>query len=404
MPRSPWASMARMTHENNPGEPGALQGDILMDGSFYARGEQSVTAAFAEVVAPVLDSLEIDAAGRVDHYNTSAGTAATPKIGFKWTVIPQLAFRGTFAKGFRAPGIAESGNAASASSVAPAPADPVRCPVTNSVQDCGYAGSAVAVLTTSNPHLKPETSRSYTFGVIVEPFRNNALTVDYFYIKRDGEIAPAPYSLESAIRTPVPPGAALPGTIIEYLTPYVNSSYSITAGIDFGWKTLFDLGPYGRITTSLDATHLIQSQQTFGDVTYYYVGTVGPTALSGSTGTPANRGTLTIDWTRGPLSLGTTLNYRSAMQGIDESLGAPFTCLQLSATNPHCYVAGFGYANVYGQYRVDEHMQFMVNVTNVTNRLPPLDNVTYGGQNYDASYDQAGAIGRFMEATFRYRF
>ena len=26
----------------------------------------------------------------------------------------------------------------------------------------------------------------------------------------------------------------------------------------------------------------------------------------------------------------------------------PPTCLQLSATNPHCYVAGFGYANVYG--------------------------------------------------------
>jgi iron complex outermembrane receptor protein len=102
--------------------------------------------------------------------------------------------------------------------------------------------------------------------------------------------------------------------------------------------------------------------------------------------------------------LGSVLNYRSAMQGIDQSLGAPFTCLQLSETNPHCYVAGFGYANVYGQYRINEHMQFMVNVTNVTNRLPPLDNVTYGGMNYDASYDQAGAIGRFMEATFRYRF
>jgi iron complex outermembrane receptor protein len=395
---------SRMTHEDNPGEPYALQGNILMDGSFFAHGEQTVSAAFVEFAAPVFDSLEIDAAGRVDHYNTSAGTAATPKIGFKWTVIPQLAFRGTFAKGFRAPGIAESGNAGSASSVAPAPADPIRCPVTNSVQDCGYAGSAVALLTRSNSNLKPETSRSYTFGAIIEPFRHNALTVDYFYIKRDGEIASAPYSIENAIRTPVPPGSALPGTIIEYLTPYVNASYSIVAGMDFGWKTLLDLGSFGQITTSLDASHLIQQQQTFGDVTYYYAGTVGPTALSGSTGTPANRGMLTIDWTRGPLSLGTVLNYRSAMQGIDQSLGAPFTCLQLSSTNPHCYVAGFGYANVYGQYRINEHMQAMVNVTNVTNRLPPLDNVTYGGMNYDASFDQAGAIGRFMEATFRYRF
>lgn len=398
---------ARMIHENNPGEPDAIEGNILMDGSFYAKGEQTVSAAFGEIVAPVFDSLEIDAAGRVDHYNTSAGTAATPKIGLKWTVIPQLALRGTFAEGFRAPGIAESGNAGSASSVAPAPVDPVRCPATGSVQDCGLPGSSVAVLTTSNPNLKPETSRSYTGGIIVEPFHQNALTVDYFYIKRSHEISPAPYSLESAIRTPVPPGSALPGTIIEYLTPYVNSSYSITAGIDAGWRTLFDLGHFGRITTILDATHLIQQQQTFGDVTYHFVGTVGPTALSGSTGTPANRGTLTIDWTRGPLSLGAVLNYRSAMQGIDPELdtpGSPPTCLQLSATNPHCYVAGFGYANVYGQYSIDEHMQVMVNVTNVTNRLPPLDTVTYGGQNYDASYDQAGAIGRFMELTLRYRF
>jgi iron complex outermembrane recepter protein len=395
---------SRIVHQNNPGEPYALAGDILMDGSFYAKGSQTVSAAFAELAAPVLNSLEVDAAGRVDHYNTSAGTAVTPKVGFKWTVIPQIALRGTFALGFRAPGIAESGNAGSASSVAPAPVDPIRCPVTGSVGDCGGPGSAVAVLTTSNPNLKPETSRSYTFGVILEPIRHNALTVDYFYIRRDREISPAPYSLDNAIRTPAPPGSTLPGPIIEYLTPYVNASYSVTAGVDAGWKTLLDLGGYGAITTTLDVTHLIQSQQTFDGVTYHYVGTVGPTALSGSTGTPANRGNFTVDWTRGPLSLGTTLNYRSAMQGIDESLGFPVQCLQLSATNPHCYVAGFGYANVYGQYNVNEHLQVMANVTNVTNRLPALDNVTYGGMNYDASFDQAGAIGRFMEATVRYRF
>jgi iron complex outermembrane receptor protein len=389
---------SRIVQQNNPGEPYALQGDILMDGSFYARGSQSVSAAFAELVAPVFNSLEIDAAGRVDHYNTSAGTAFTPKVGFKWTVIPQIAFRGTYAQGFRAPGIAESGNAGSASSVAPAPVDPVRCPVTNAIGDCGGPGSSVALLTRSNPNLKPEKSRSYTFGVIAEPLPHNALTVDYFYIRRDHEIASAPYSLENAIRTPAPPGSALPGPIIEYLTPYVNASYSIAAGIDAGWKTLLDLGRYGVVTTRIDATHLIQQQQTFGDVTYHFVGTVGPTALSGSTGTPANRGAL---------SLGTTLNYRSAMQGIDASLtapGSPPNCLQLSSTNPHCYVAGFGYANVYGQYQVSSHLQVMANITNVTNRLPPLDTVTYGGQNYDASYDQAGAIGRFMELTVRYRY
>ena len=314
---------ARIVHENNPGQPNALAGNILMDGSFFARGSQSVSAAFAEIAAPVLDSLEIDAAGRVDHYNTSAGTAFTPKVGFKWTVIPQLALRGTFAKGFRAPGIAESGTAGSASSVAPAPADPIRCPVTGSVADCGLAGSAVAVLTRSNPDLKPETSNSYTFGVIVEPFKHIAATVDYFYIKRDREIAAAPYSLDNAIRTPAPPGSALPGQIIEYLTPYVNASYSITAGIDVGWKTLFDLGSYGRITTIFDASHLIQSQQTFDGVTYHYVGTVGPTALSGSTGTPSNRGTLHRRLEPGRLVLGRHLQLPRRHGGHRRIAGIP---------------------------------------------------------------------------------
>jgi outer membrane receptor protein involved in Fe transport len=90
------------------------------------------------------------------------------------------------------------------------------------------------------------------------------------------------------------------------------------------------------------------------------------------------------------------------MQGVDESDGT--TCLQLSDTNPHCYVAGFGYATVYGQYQVNQQLDLTGTITNVTNRLPPLDTATYGGQNYDASLDQAGAVGRYMEAAFHYRF
>lgn len=395
----------RLNRQDNPGEPYALAGNILMDGSFFAHGSQSVSAAFAELAAPVTHSLEIDAAGRVDHYNTSAGTAFTPKAGFKWTILPQLAMRGTYSRGFRAPGIAESGNAGSGTSVAPAPVDPLRClpPTYTATGDCGGIGSSVALLIRSNPDLKPETSRSYTFGFIAEPFKHNTMTVDYFYIRRDHEIDTEPYSLQNAVRSPAAPGSALPGAIIEYVTPYVNASYSIVSGIDYEWKTVWDLLG-GRLSTRLDASHLIQQQEAFGSTVYDYVGTVGPTALSGSTGTPSSRGSLTIDYTRGPWSIGTTYSYRSAMRGIDEALGWPPTCLQLSETNTHCYVAGFGYANVYGQYQVNAHLQLTGTITNVTNRLPPLDTVTYGGQNYDASYDQAGAIGRYMEIAFRYHY
>jgi iron complex outermembrane recepter protein len=392
---------ARYLRQNNPGEPGALEGQTLMDGSFYATGSQSVEAGYIELDAPLLHSLELNAAGRVDHY-TAAGTAFTPKFGVKWSLVPQLALRGTFARGFRAPSIAESGNAGTASSITPAPLDPIRCPVTGAAADCSGPGSGVALLTQSNPNLKPEKSRSFTLGVIVEPLPQLNLTFDYFNIKRSDEITPANYTLTNAVRTPPPPGSKLPGPIVEYVTPYVNASDSLVSGVDAELRAQLPLGGFGKLTLRVDVNHLIQSQQTVDGTTYVWVGTVGPTYLSGATGTPASRGSAALDWTRGPITAGINYYYRSAMRGIDESLGP--TCIQLSDPNPHCYVAGFGYASVYGQYQWNAHLDITATVTNVTNRLPPLDTATYGGQNYDPSFDQAGAIGRYTEILFHYRY
>jgi iron complex outermembrane receptor protein len=400
---------ARHLSNHNPGQPGASLGNDQMDGSFYADGSQSVFAAFGELSAPVLRSLELEAAARADHYQNT-GYSVTPKLGFKFKPVQELALRGTYARGFRAPGIAESGNSGSGSSVAPAPADPLRCipgslTAPNTLQDCGGVGSSVAVLARGNPSLQPEKSHSITVGFILEPVQQVSLTADYFRIRRDNEIATAPYSLANAVRSPALPGSAYPGTIIEYLTPYVNAAYSLTSGIDAEFKSKFNLHEYGWLTFKLEVTHLLESQQTFhdpvnGDVTYHYAGTVGPTSLSGATGTPATRGSYTFDWTRGPLSLGLTYTYRGPMKGIDES-SDPTACIQL--LNPGaCYVASFGYATVYGQYQFSDHLEITGTVTNVTNRMAPLDTATYGGQNYDPSLDQAGAIGRYFELGFRY--
>ena len=392
---------ARWQSTDNPGEPYATDGDIIMDGSFYAKGSQNVYAAFAELSAPVTKSLEVDAAARFDHYNL-IGSSLTPKAGFKWKLVPQLALRGTYARGFRAPGIAESGNGGVGTSVAPAPADPLRCdPINQTIADCGLPGSSVAVLIRSNPDLKPEKSRSFTLGVIAEPFRHVSLTIDYFNIRRDNEITSAPFDpLINAIRGSATPGSNLPGPIVAYLTPFVNASYSLTAGFDAALKTEFELGSYGKLGVNVEATHLTKSEQVFGDVTYHYLGTVGPTGLGGSVGTPSTRGTFNLDWTRGALSLGVTFNYHSATRGIDESVGTD--CVQLSSSNPHCYVAGFGYADAYGQYHWSEHLETTATISNLTNRLAPLNNVTYGGQNYNPSLDQPGAVGRFMEFAFRF--
>ncbi|MBS0364365.1 MAG: TonB-dependent receptor [Proteobacteria bacterium] len=402
----------RYLRANNPGEPYAPEGDIIMDGSFYARGSQTISAAYVEFNAPLLNSLELDVAGRVDHYNTPS-TSFTPKFGLKWTPLPQLAIRGTYAQGFRAPGIAEAGNSGTGSATT-APSDPLRCPFTGKPSDCG-AGFA-ATLSVANPNLKPERSRSFTMGVVVEPVKHVNLTFDYYNIRRDNEIVPAPLGLEAPVRGVQQPGTTYPGPIIYYPQPYVNAAFSLTTGYDAALHIEIPLQRFGKLTFGLDGNYVISNNQTFidpinGNSTYRYAGTTGPTAVGGATGTPKARGILNIDWTRGPLSLGTNINYRAPMKGIDESNGidpntGTYDCLQLAGgANPpsSCWIASFTYADVYGQYQLNEHLQLTGTVTNVTNRLPPLNTVTYGGFNYNPSFDQAGAVGRFFELGFSYK-
>ena len=139
---------------------------------------------------PITHQLEMSAAARVDHYN-EAGTAFTPKFGVKWKVVPQLALRGTFARGFRAPGIAESGTSSAASSTF-APLDPLRCGPGLAEQAGRLRPGYVAVLSQANPNLKPEHSKSYTLGVIVEPITAINFTADYFNITRTNEIVSSP--------------------------------------------------------------------------------------------------------------------------------------------------------------------------------------------------------------------
>ena len=395
---------ARTLHEDNPGEPYAPEGDIIMDGSFYARGSQSVEAAFLELSAPVLRSVELDAAGRVDHYN-GGSTSFTPKLGVKWTVIPQVALRGTYARGFREPGIAESGTSGTGSATT-APVDPARCPYTNKPSDCGFGYAAT--LSVGNPDLKPEKSRSYTVGIVLEPVHEVSFTLDYYNIRRDDEIVPAPLGLQPPVRGVQQPGTTYPGPIIYYPQPYVNAANSETSGYDFALHVGIPLGAWGQLTLGLDANYVIASDQTFidpinGNSTFHYAGTAGPTAVGGAVGTPRTRGSVSLDWTRGPLSLGTIVYYRGVMKGIDESTSGD-QCLQLSIDNPHCYIASFTYADFYGQYAFNDHFQLSGTISNAFSTLAPLNTVTYGGFNYNPSLDQPGAVLRYYELGLHYRF
>src|SRR6185437_3306735 len=217
---------------DNPGQPYAIDGDIIYAGGSYARGVQTVSAAYLELSAPVLHRIELDVAARADYYD-GTGLSLTPRVAAKWKVLPQLALRGTFARGFRAPGPAENGDG-STGTVTTAPIDVLRCPYTNLPADCGQ--TTVAVLSKTNPNLKPETSRSYNLGFVLTPGRTQ-LALDYFEIHRDNEIITEPLGQATPVRGAQQPGTNFPGPVIYYDEPYVNASSSVTAGWDLDLRS-----------------------------------------------------------------------------------------------------------------------------------------------------------------------
>ena len=190
--------------------------------------------------------------------------------------------RGTWATAFRAPGLYETAtsNASAGFTVAN---DPVRCPVTGSPADC--AGQVLDI-NTGNPFIKPETSTTYTAGVIWEPIPGLSGSLDYWNIETKDQITIGSVAAVLACPTCFPaaqiqrdtnnlPGIPNSGTVLSVSTPYQNANTVKTDGIDLDiiWKQ--SLKEYGTLTTEFQWTHVINYSQTLAGTPYKYVGTSG---------------------------------------------------------------------------------------------------------------------------------
>jgi len=412
---------------------GVAQGLINGANNAYAIGEQDVAAAYFELAAPVLKSLEIDVSGRVDDVNTY-GTSRTPKLGFKYTPIQELTLRGTYSRGFRAPNPAEAGSAGQSFYFAQIQ-DPLLCK--NGANDpASYSAQCAIVppfLQTSNPQLLPETSRSYTLGVVFEPLQNQSITLDYYHIELDNQITSAiniPGELtalvNNAVRLSTPTnqplvggGTSTPtvGNIAYIPTPYLNANTVVTKGLDIDVRNVFSLGEYGKLTSDINASHIFNYTLTTGGFTVELAGTHGPSGISGDTGTPQTRIQWTLNWDKGPLSLAGTVNYIGHYDVTDPSNQQLNTCVGAIDGNFNgsfngvntpvqgvCTVGSFTTLDLYGSYQLTKQFNLHGSILNAFDRQPPLDLQTYGGSNYNPSLHQAGAVGRALSIGGTYTF
>lgn len=399
---------------DNPSLSGTETGAI--NASYVAaKGDTKVSAVFAEIIAPVLKTVELSGALRFDKYENFSST--TPKFGAKWTPLKTFALRGTYSEGFRAPGPAESG-AESQSTGTATVRDPVRCPGGvpapggATLADCAVALAAVKV---GAPGLEPETSKGKTLGMVWDPFNGTSTSLDFWQIKRSNEINPLPYNEAAALPTAVRSdnnlvvgGVAVPntGTILISKAPYRNSSYTEIKGVDFDVKQRIALGSYGRAMLGMTWTHISSWMRAESATTkYQYAGTHGNCDTSNCAGTPKDKISLTAGWDYGNFNLTTTANYRSSMKNVafEGDLCASQFANGTPAPNAECKLASFTSVDLSARYNISKNLQLFGSVSNLFDKIAPLDPLTYGGMSYNPM-DATGAIGRYFKMGARYQF
>jgi iron complex outermembrane recepter protein len=370
-------------------------------------GDRSILAAYGELLFPVTKRIELTAALRVDRYS-DVGSSVTPKVGGKWKVLDNMALRGTYGEGFRAPSSTENNSNSFAAFGGATVNDNVRTAAGVPNQQ----GIAPTFVQRGNPNLEPEKSQSTTLGVVWDLTPKTTLTADLWRIKRKGlPVLEDPQSAVDAGHVTRDPstitGPGDPGAILAGFVTFVNSAQSLTQGIDLDAKHRFDLGGgNGRLTMGASWSHMFTQRVIDADGTVHdYAGTHGDCNITNCMGSPKDRVTLTASWDMGKWKVSANVNYRGSITNKFEQsdTGCAMHLADGSDAPGGCKVASFYTVDMAANYKFTEKTEIFGSIQNLLDKKPPFDPLTYGAIGYNP-LDYSGAVGRFFKIGVRHKF
>jgi iron complex outermembrane recepter protein len=387
-----------------------------------AYGDRSSASAFGELFIPIVGApnaipfvrkLNLDIAGRFDHYS-DFGSTTNPKVSIQWVPLEGLTAHGSYSKSFRAPELFQLGAGLSQQALIypePNPASP--------------AGTTTTLLLDgSNPNLQPERANTYNAGLTFKPKVLSGLKVDldFFHIDYkdridrlilDGYFTTAITAadqlgslvnlnptlseinavLNDPSRQPIYNGlngycqVGTPGCVVDPSSikaianlGYVNVGVATVQGYDLEARYDWDTG-VGRFY--VDATSTLMTENNLR-----ITPTTAPASQLNNTGQPLRlRAKANLGWSTATWSVYGRVNFANAYHNrLDPN------CPQLpgcSVSSWTTFDSGIAYttpkeAGVGGGIRVS------LDVMNLFNRVPPYIN-PYTGALFSPAYDPLNA-------------
>ncbi len=361
-----------------------------------SEGTRNITAFYGELNMPVLKTLDLTASARYDRYS-DFGNTTNPKLSFRYQPNSTVLVRGSASTGFRAPTLYEL-NQLPAFTNTNELDHPINCPGGVPLDPAtagGNCGVQFQAYYGGNTDLKPEKSKSFTLGLVLEPIPNTTFTIDYWTVRvKDviGSIAeedlvnPATYASFSQYFFYVQPGNVLPvssracqdgptspscGYIDERTQ---NLGGTKTHGLDFGARYRMN-SSMGGWTFDYASTYVIdyEYQNYKGGPWNPNVGVfsgVGPVFRW-----QHNAG---VNWTMSGWAAGLALHHKSGYTDLD----------------PSNKVSSYTTADAWVSYEPAKALTFLVGVRNLADKEPPFSN-------QDTLFQSGGWDSRFSDPVGR---
>ncbi|MFZ6779585.1 TonB-dependent receptor domain-containing protein [Undibacterium sp. Ji83W] len=374
------------------------------DSNALPKVSRDIRAVYAEVLVPVLKSLEVTVAGRQDHYS-GFGSTFNPKVSFRYTPTDTLLFRGSYNTGFRAPSFNQLFNGITDSPYAGKDlADPATCPtlkVDSSKPGC--AAITPNILTGGKTTLGPEKAKQATVGVVWAPSSNFSANADIWEIRKENSITSIDlttmlqnYDLfrDQFLRDST-------GALIFVDQRWVNAGSSITRGVEVGAKANGEI-LNGKWAAGLDGSYLLEKKSRPMANAPYGESEVGRFTFTGDLGLRWKH-TAFVNYTQGDWTGTFTQIYRAGykdqvLPGVQSGLVMP------SNYNPN--VKAYIIYNMSVTYSGIKNLTLTAGLKNLFNTDPPFaityDSNTGAGSSWEPRV--ADPRGRSFTLLANYKF